>query len=86
MSHDYHQGPEDAILYDGCEECDARAAKPLDALLHLDGTHYETLRDRMVAVEYGNGNASYRTTNEAKVGQALYLISILEQRHGRVWP
>jgi hypothetical protein len=83
MSHDYHQGPEGAVLYDDCAECDARAAKPLDALLHLDAAHFSTLENRMYEVEYRK-TGHYLTGNEAKVGKALYAISILNQRHGGV--
>lgn len=83
MSHDYHKGPEDAVLYDGCDECDHRAANPVDALLHMDSTNYALLRERMLAVEFGTGD-SYRTHNEARVGKALYYIAVLEERHGPV--
>lgn len=84
MSHDYHQGPEDAVLYDGCAECDERARNPLDALCRLDNHNYAALRDRMMAVEFGSDGDYYRTTNESRVGKALYLIALLEERHGPV--
>lgn len=86
MSHDYHRGPRDAILYDGCAECDARAADPMDGLLRLDIETFVEFWERMRAVEYGDGpfgsgHESYRSTNEAKVGKHLYYISLLLQRH-----
>lgn len=83
MSHAYHQGPEDAVLYDDCAECDARAADPLSGLLHLDATTFARLRDRMTAVEYEETDG-YRSGNEAKLGRALYYIGLLLERHGRV--
>jgi hypothetical protein len=81
MSHDYHEGPEDAVLYDGCAECDARATKPLDALLNLDDRSFPILLARVRAVEFGDGSASYLTGNEAALGRALYGILILLERH-----
>lgn len=83
MSHDYHRGPEGAVLYDDCEECDARAAKPLDALLRMDETTFSRFENRMFEVEYEH-RGSYLTDNEARVGHVLYLISILNERHGAV--
>jgi hypothetical protein len=89
MSHGYHEGPEDALLFDGCDECDARAADPIDALLRLDPERFETLWQRMRATEYGDAavpdrlrkaNLRYRSTNEAKVGKHLYYVSLLLQR------
>jgi hypothetical protein len=83
MSHDYHEGPDDAVIYDGCGECDDRAAEPLSGLLTLDAANFERLRARMLAVEYGDSD-HYRTGNEARLGSALYKIQILHERHGRV--
>lgn len=83
MSHDYHDGPEGAVLFDGCEECDYRAENPMDALLRMDNTTFSTFENRMFEVEYEN-RGSYLTSNEAKVGRVLYLISILNERHGAV--
>jgi hypothetical protein len=85
MSHDPHTGPEDAVLHDGCEECARRAAKPLDGLCHLDLDTYSRMRARMIAVEYGTGDESYRSDNEAALGHALYLISVLEDRNGPIY-
>ena len=86
MSHDPHSGREGAILYDGCAECDARAADPIEGLLHMDPTTFAAMWDRMRAVEYGtgplgSGDEAYRSRNEAKVGKHLYYVSLLLQRH-----
>lgn len=83
MSHDYHQGPEGAVLYDGCAECEQRAADPINALLNMDAATFAILENRMFGVEY-DGRESYLTDNEAKVGKHLYYISILNERHGAV--
>lgn len=80
MSHDYHQGAEDAILYDGCAECDARAKNPMVGLLNLDEERFETLWRRMLAVE-DNDSTYYRSGNEAALGKHLNYVRILIERH-----
>lgn len=80
MSHDYHRGPADSILYDGCEECDSRAANPLNGLCQLDGERFPRLWERMLAVEDADSD-TYRSRNEAKLGHALNTIRILLERH-----
>lgn len=85
MSHDYHQSDHsDTIIFDGCAECDARAADPMEALLRLDSVSFRAMCDRMHAVESGDREA-YRSTNEARVGKCLYAIAVLEERHGSSW-
>lgn len=85
MSHDIHEGPDGAVIYDGCEECDERAKNPLESLCRLDGDNYAALRMRMLCTEFGRtGPPGYLTDNEAKLGGAMYLIAILEERHGRL--
>jgi hypothetical protein len=81
VSHDYHQGREGAIIFDGCDECDERAVEPIKALLNLDRESFTQLRDRMLAVEY-DGTDTYRSKNEARVGKHLYYIQVLQERHG----
>lgn len=72
MSHDPHEGPEDAVLYDGCDECDERAASPLDALCHLDSTSFATLRDRMLATEYVDaGDRAERGRTDEEIAAVL---------------
>lgn len=83
MSHDLHNGREGTIIYDGCAECDERAAEPLIALLNLDSGNFQALRARMLDVEFGEGGGYY-SDNEARVGRALYRIAVLEERHGRI--
>lgn len=85
MSHDYHRGPEDAVLYDGCEECTERAADPLNALLNLDEANMLRLVDRVRAVEFGRDADHYRSRNEAQVGKALYRVLVLVERHPEVF-
>jgi hypothetical protein len=81
VSHDYHEGREGTIIFDGCAECDERAADPIKALLNLDAENYQALRARMLAVEF-DGTESYRSANEARVGKHMYAIAVLEERHG----
>lgn len=90
MGHDYHEGPDGAVLYDGCEECDERAADPINGLLRLDGERFRTLWKRMIEVEREN-KGEYLTFNERALGRHLYYITVLEERHtpidptGAVW-
>ena len=81
MSHSYHQGPEDAVLYDGCDECDDRAANPLEALLALDETNMRRLLERTRSVHGGNDRNDYRSDNEARLGLALYRLLVLIERY-----
>ena len=88
MSHDYHgdlDGFPDAILYDGCEECEARAEKGLSGLLDLDSANLGLLWRRCVNEEYGgsveqNDAGRYRSACEAKLGWQLYLVGVLTER------
>lgn len=84
MSHDYHQGREGTIIFDGCAECDERAADPIKALLNLDTENFQRLRERMLSVEFGDDSNYYRSDNEARVGKHLYALAVLEERHGAV--
>lgn len=79
--HDYHVPVEGAILYDGCAECDRRAADPLTGLLNLDATNFARLHARMVAVELEGDADHYRSINEATLAKALYRIHVLAERH-----
>ena len=84
MSHDIHEGPDGAILYDGCDECSARANDPLSGLLALDHDNFARLHKRVLDVEDHGG--TYLTVNEAKIGQALGRLLILIERHPQVFP
>lgn len=82
MSHDVHDGPEGAFLFDGCEECDERSADPIEALLRFDDDRFLDFTSLMLAIEYGVGQpTTYLTANEAKVGRHLYYVSLLVQRN-----
>jgi len=81
MSHDLHDGPDDAVLYDGCAECDSRADQGIAGILNLDAQNVARLSSRMQAVEYGHGVAAYRSHNEARLGRELYYVSLLLERH-----
>ncbi len=83
MSHGYHEGPEDAILYDGCDECETRS-KSIEGLLGLDSPNLRLLIDRMLAVELGRidrtPTAWYRTGTEKVAGRNLYYVYVLVER------
>jgi hypothetical protein len=81
MSHTFHEGPERAVLFDGCDECDRRAADPIEGLLLMDTERFATFTDRMLDIEYDQGCPLYLTENEAAVGRHLYYISLLMQRN-----
>lgn len=80
MSHDYHVGPDDAVLFDGCDECSDRANNPLDGLMTLDGERLAMLHKRVLDVEF-RGTDHYRTDNEARIGRALYRLLVLLERY-----
>lgn len=84
MSHAYHDGPEDAILYDNCAECDSRAANPLEGLTRLDSERFALLVERVRDVEWPPYRESYRTANEARLARGMYLILGLLERHADV--
>lgn len=92
--HDYHPGLEkydpDAILQDGCEECEARAGKGLGGLLELDLGNLDLLWRRCLTTEYGGKKSDpeagrYRSDCEARLGHQLYLVGVLLQNHEDVW-
>jgi hypothetical protein len=84
VSHDPHEGADGTLVYDNCAECDSRAADPLEGLLHYDAERFAQLHERMVNVEYRNGD-HYRSSNEARVCKALYYVRLLTDRHAAVF-
>ena len=85
MSHGPHSMAEyrpDAILYDDCAECDSRAEKGLDGLLHLDAHNFAEAWNRMVDIEHEEQQNGYRSKNEAKLLGNLYTVALLIERHG----
>ncbi len=96
MSHDYHPGLDgydpEAILFDRCEECEARSRKGVKGLLDLDSTNLELLWRRCLNTSYsvglkgGEEAGKYRSDCEARLGHQLYLIGVLLQRQDpNVW-
>lgn len=79
--HRYHPDPTtgdqpDAILFDHCEGCAAKA----DSLgLGLDRHNFGAMWSRMVAVEY-RYQCVYASETEARLGSALFKVSLLVQR------
>lgn len=83
---------QDAVLWDGCEECEERSRKGVSGLLKLDGGNLELLWRRCLNTEYGGpdltGGAEageYRSEAESRLGHELYLIGCLLQRSEDVW-
>jgi hypothetical protein len=88
-SHVYHgdlpgYDPE-AILHDGCPECDDRAKRGLDGLCELDHGNFVLLWRRMLNTEYSRGGGDdagrYRSDCERRLGHQLYLMGVLLERH-----
>jgi hypothetical protein len=85
--HDLHDtlpgyDPE-AILFDGCERCEKRAAKGVAGLLELDQGNLDLLWRRCLNTEYSGSNGGmeageYRSRAEHQLGHNLYLIGVLE--------
>lgn len=73
------------VLFDACDECEARAKDPLGALLLMDEDHLAAAWNRMLAVEMNTGpykpSHVYLSRTEGKVGQALYYLYLLLQRN-----
>ena len=98
MAHDYHGdlGPEGTIFYDGCAECEQRAALGLYGLLTQSPDRIEALYRRMLVTEKhgpvddlpGDGDQKqpytvtqgYQSDAEAKVGKLLYYAAVLAER------
>jgi len=95
MTHDYHPGlpgyDPDAILHDGCGECEVRSGRGVAGLLELDARNIELLWWRVVNTEYGgktepNEAGEYRSDCESRLGHQLYFIGVLLERLGEdVW-
>lgn len=93
--HDYHPGlpgyDPDAILHDGCGECEERSSEAVSGLLELDDKNIDLLWRRVLNTEYGgqveaNDAGRYRSNCEARLGHTLYLIGVLLERSSeRVW-
>ncbi len=82
MSHDYHQGPEGTIFYDGCEECTHKAKDPV---IHLDQQRSRLLWQKMMDVEVFD-NGSYRSGNEKIAAMQLWRIYLFLERNTTISP
>lgn len=88
-THVYHEWPDGAerpVLYDGCPECAKRASEPWK----LDSDNFARAWQLMVNVEHpstrNEGRTFYRTINEAKLCKMLYGMAVLMERHMDVDP
>lgn len=73
--------PEEAILYDGCAECEGRAESLFLLVSGLDRVNLHRLWAKMKEVER-DGEDDYRTFAEAKAGRHLYAAALLMERLG----
>jgi hypothetical protein len=77
-SHTYHPDTHEFGLADDCDRCAEHATRPHE----LDDQNLAALWLRMLDVEFGPGDASYRSKNEAKAGKYLYDVALLLERFG----
>jgi len=77
-SHAYHEDTHEFGLADDCPRCAEHAAHPVT----LDDQNLAALWLRMLDVEFGPDDASYRSTTEAKAGKYLYDVAVLLERFG----
>lgn len=76
-SHSMHPDVHEHGLADDCPRCDELAGRPLE----LDDEMIAAMWRRMIAVEYDDDSASYRSGNEAKLGRHLYEWSLFVERY-----
>jgi len=92
MAHVAHQAllgydPE-AILKDGCPECERRANSGLRGILELDANNLNRLWRRMlnermsfqVNDQHQDKWGRYRSACEQQAGEQLYLLGVLEEK------
>lgn len=96
MTHAHHESlPDynpDAVLQDGCPECERRAEQGLAGLLELDSERVAKLWRMMLARDRGWEIADLNTESgqvegpgsvcDAKLCTILYRIAVLLGRHG----
>lgn len=89
MTHDHHAGlpgyDEEAVLTDGCAECEERSRAGLEGLLALDRHNVNRLWLRCLDTELGRGSDKYRSHCEARLGHQLYLVGVFLQGYEDVW-
>ena len=96
MAHAYHPrkhdpssdtaallAAEEPILFDGCEDCEAKVNGVLYA---LDANFTAALWQKMVQVEHSSGDGIYRSTAEAQACKKLYEVAVFLERHTRINP
>jgi len=78
----------EAILKDGCPECEGRADAGLRGILQLDANNLNRLWRRMlneqmtfkVSDQHREEWGYYRSQCEVRAGETLYLLGVLEER------
>jgi len=82
-AHVHHpRGEGSPTLFDGCPGCDRHA---LGGGLTLDRDRFREAWDVMMLVEW-EGNAAYRSHNEARLCGDLYRTAVLLERYTTVDP
>ncbi len=85
MAHRYHPDPKrndhpDAIAFDGCDVCEARADAGIRGVLSFDDASIAALWDRMLVTEYRDLNA-HRSRAESRLCHSLYYVAVLMERY-----
>jgi hypothetical protein len=90
VTHVYHGDlgmPEGTLFYDGCPECEARAAQGVRGLLTQTPDRVRMMWDRMVHDEHSHGvehdkTLGYHSKCEERIGRDLYAFAVLLERAG----
>ena len=85
MTHRYHPDPAmgdhpDAIVFDGCAECEARADLGIQGLVYYDRETFDRLWNRMLDVEKDDLEG-HRNKTEQKLCRSLYCMALLMGRY-----
>ncbi len=90
--HVYHQGlpgyNANAVLQDGCPECEDRSKRGLDGFLELDEGNSRKLWYLMVRSEWGGSEDNHRAVSacDARMSKALYRVAVMLERYSNVKP
>ena len=85
--HEYHEGTphydERQVLFDGCEECEARGADPRVALGHMDPVRFRKAYARATA---WNRDEDVGPISEAEraVLEYLWTMQVMLERHAGI--
>lgn len=90
MSHAYHEGlphyNPDALLHDGCPECEERAAEGIGAINSMDWRRGRCAVERAVAYNRGDLERPVTDASEARFLNALWNVLVWLQRETEIDP